>query len=62
MLTLFRLTNIVMKLIWQAGPPCLFWMVCKIRNGTAFMDDLLSIEKLKTTFVSLYYRRRLKRI
>ena len=31
------------KKVWQAGPPCLFWMVWKTRNGMAFRDDTLSI-------------------
>ena len=38
--------------MWQTGPSCLFWTIWKDRNGIAFWDDILSIQKLKTSFVS----------
>ena len=38
--------------VWQVGPSCLFRTIWKTRNGIAFNDDVLSIQKLKTLFVS----------
>lgn len=43
------------KKVWQAGPPFLFWTVWKIRNVIAFSDDLLSIQKIKASFVFLLW-------
>ena len=37
--------------VWQAGSSCLFWTIWKTRNKIAFTDDVLSIQKLKTSFV-----------
>lgn len=37
------------KKAWQIRP-CLFWLVWKARDGMVFRNELLSIEKLKTSF------------
>ena len=37
--------------VWQAGPLGLFWAIWKARNGVPFKDELLSIQRLKTSFV-----------
>ena len=39
------------KKVWRAGSSCLFWTVWKMRNEITFRDGLLSIQKLKTSFV-----------
>ena len=36
--------------MWQATPPCLLW---RARNWIAFRNEVLSIQKLKYSFVSL---------
>ena len=41
------------KVVWQAGPLCLFWSVWKARNRIAFEDSVLSIQRLKASFVYL---------
>ena len=38
--------------VWKAGPLCLFWMVWKARNRIAFEGEELSIQRLKSSFVS----------
>ena len=39
------------KEVWRAGPLCLFWTIWKARNKIAFEDAMLSIQKLKSSFV-----------
>ena len=39
------------KDVWRAGPLCLFWTIWKTRNKIAFEDAMLSIQKLKSSFV-----------
>ena len=39
------------KKVWRADPSCIFWMVWKARNRIAFGDDVLSIQRLKGSFV-----------
>ena len=41
--------------MWQAGPLCLFWSVWAARSKIAFEDSVLSIQKLKTSFVYLLW-------
>ena len=41
------------KVAWQMGPLCLFWVIWKARNSIAFEDGVLSIQKLKISFVYL---------
>ena len=41
------------KAVWQLGPLCLFWSAWKARNIIAFEDSVLSIQKLKASFVYL---------
>ena len=37
------------------GPLCLFWVIWKDRNSIAFEDGVLSIQKLKISFVHLLW-------
>ena len=39
------------KEVWRADPLCIFWTVQKARNIIAFEDDVLSIQRLKSSFV-----------
>ena len=39
------------KLIWRAAPLCIFWTVWKTKNSIAFEDEVLSIQRLKTSFI-----------
>ena len=39
------------KKVWRAAPLYIFWMVWKARNRLAFKDDVLSIPRLKYSFV-----------
>ena len=41
------------KTVWRAGPLCIFWTIQKTRNRIAFEDEVLSIQRLKTTFLNL---------
>ena len=34
---------------------CLFWIVWKAKNGIVFWDNVLSIQKLKTSFLILLW-------
>ena len=43
------------NLFWKAGPLCIFWTVWKARNGVVFRDEILSIQKLKFSFVNLLW-------
>ena len=43
------------KVAWQLGPLCLFWIIWKARNSIAFKDGVLSIQKLKISFVYLLW-------
>ena len=43
------------KVVWQLGPLCLFWIIWKARNSIAFKDGVLSIQKLKISFVYLLW-------
>ena len=43
------------KVAWQLGPLCLFWVIWKARNSIAFEDGVLSIQKLKVSFVYLLW-------
>ena len=40
------------KLVWRAGPVCIFWIVWKTKNKIAFKDEVLSIQRLKTSFLN----------
>ena len=42
------------KVAWQ-GPLCLFWVIWKARNSIAFEDCMLSIQRLKTSFMYLLW-------
>ena len=43
--------------MWTAGPLCIFWTVWNARNGIVFRDEVLSIQKLKSSFVNpLFFR------
>ena len=39
------------KVAWQLRLLCLFWVIWKARNTIAFKDGVLSIQKLKVSFV-----------
>ena len=43
------------RTIWKASPLCLFWSFWKVRNRIAFEDGVLSIQRLKTSFVYLLW-------
>ena len=43
------------KVTWLLGPLCLFWVIWKARNSIAFEDGVLSIQKLKISFVYLLW-------
>ena len=38
--------------VWKAGSLCLFWTMWKARNRIAFEGEELSIQRLKSSFVS----------
>ena len=40
------------KIVWRAGPLCIFWTIWKTRNRIAFDDEVLSIQRLKTSFLN----------
>ena len=39
--------------VWKAGPLCIFWSVWKARNDVVFRNEVLSIQRLKSSFVPL---------
>ena len=39
------------KEVWRASSLCIFYTVWKTRNRIAFEDDVLSIQRLKSSFV-----------
>ena len=39
------------KKVWRASPLYIFWTVWKARNRLTFKDDVLSIQRLKYSFV-----------
>ena len=43
------------KEVWQVGPLCLLWVIWKARNKIAFEDSVLSLQRLKTSFVYLLW-------
>ena len=43
------------KKVWRTDPLCIFWTVWKARNIIAFGDDVLSIQRLKGSFVYLLW-------
>ena len=43
------------KVVWKVGPLCLFWLIWKTRNKIAFEDSVLSIQRLKASFVYLLW-------
>ena len=43
------------KRVWNAGPLCIFWPVWKIRNGIAFRNDVLSLQRVKYFFFHLLW-------
>ena len=43
------------KKVWQEGPLRLFWVIWKVRNRIAFEDSVLSIQRLKASFVYLLW-------
>ena len=42
-----------MREVWQVGPLCLFCVIWKARNKIAFEDSVLSLQRLKASFVYL---------
>ena len=40
------------KIVWKAGPLCIFWTIWKTRNRISFEDEVLSIQRLKTSFLN----------
>ena len=43
------------RIVWTAGPLCIFWTVWNARNGIVCRDEVLSIQKLKSSFVNLLF-------
>ena len=43
------------KKVWRVGPLCIFWTIWKAKNKIAFEDDVLSIQRLKGSFVYLLW-------
>ena len=43
------------KKVWRMGPFYIFWTVWKARNIHTFEDDVLSIQRLKGSFVYLLW-------
>ena len=41
--------------VWKAGPLCIFWLVWKARNGSVLRDEVLSIQRLKSSFEHLFW-------
>ena len=41
----------IRKKAWQMAPLCIFWSVWKERNSLAFGNEVLSIQRLKHSFV-----------
>ena len=41
------------RTVWEANLLCLFWSVWKVRNRVAFEEYVLSIQRMKTSFVYL---------
>ena len=39
------------KEVWRANPLCLFWTVWEARNKIVFEEEVLSIQRLKSSFV-----------
>ena len=39
------------KEVWRANPLCIFWTIWKARNKIAFEEEVLSIQRLKSSFV-----------
>ena len=39
------------KEVWRVGPLCIFWTVWKTRNKIAFEEEVLSIQRLESSFV-----------
>ncbi|KAJ9680532.1 hypothetical protein PVL29_019761 [Vitis rotundifolia] len=37
--------------VWQAAPLCLFWMIWKERNRIVFENEVLSLQRLKNSFI-----------
>ena len=40
------------KIVWRASPLCIFWKIWKTRNKITFEDEVLSIQRLKTSFIN----------
>ena len=40
------------KTVWRVGPLCIFWTVWKTSNRIAFENEVLSIQRLKTSFLN----------
>ena len=43
------------RTVWKKGPLCLFWSVWKARNKIVFEDGVLSIQRLKASFIYLLW-------
>ena len=41
--------------VWKVGPLCIFWAVWKARHDIVFKNEVLSIQKLKFSFVNLLW-------
>ena len=43
------------RLVRKTRPLCIFWMVWKARNDVVFGNEVLSLQKLKFSFVNLLW-------
>ena len=43
------------KKAWKAAPLHIFWTVWKVRNRLTFKDDMLSIQRLKYSFILSFW-------
>ena len=41
--------------VWNTSPLGIFWTIWKTINGIAFRDEVLSIQRLKSLFVHLFW-------
>ena len=41
--------------VWRVSPLCVFWMVGKAKNKITFEDDVLSIQRLKSSFACFFF-------
>ena len=43
------------KKIWMTAPLCLFWILWRVRNRAAFVNEIPSAHMMKTNFLSVLW-------